>query len=570
MRLINVNTFKLEEFLDYRAPPYAILSHTWGNDSEELNFRDVEDGNIDKPGIGSVKFRGTCRQAARDNLGYAWIDTCCIDKTNLVELSEAINSMFRWYHRSTICYAFLSDVPTTEDPRKAESKFQRSRWFQRGWTLQELLAPKTMRFYCTILITSRRTGAQFGMNQEWHLLGTKGSMSTTIASVTGIPREYLLGIARLHTASIAQRMSWAAHRDTKRKEDLAYCLLGIFDITMPMIYGEGGDQAFFRLQEQIMKVTRDDSILAWGLGSNESSAANTGKAIAGRVMAKSPADFANSGHIICRDQSLNYMSSVDISGGGIRAYLPLLITSTGQTVGLLNCGPEKNAQQVVGIPLIELAVGSSDEYARPRGYNSFLHSMTAPATTPKPIRIKHDSQENVSLDSSGLYFHYEDSDFTDINLKIIDVLPKSCWDEERALITSMPGTKDGTLGQILIRLRQNEAESKDFVMVLEYKEENTDILAECLVLICSRNTVFEELATNLPSMMQKLYGKMQAKNGLLSLRVTLERVARQPIFLIQPESVFDEMFTTFDATLELEGKLLANECLQLLDENEEI
>ncbi|KAL6811167.1 heterokaryon incompatibility domain-containing protein [Trichoderma sp. SZMC 28013] len=260
MRLINVKTFKLEEFLDYRVPPYAILSHTWGDDSEELSFRDVEDGNINKPGIGSVKFRGCCRQAAEDSLGYAWIDTCCIDKTNLVELSEAINSMFRWYQRASICYAFLSDVPGDDNFRQKGSKFQSSRPFK---------------------------------VQEWRLLGNKGNMSTPIASVTGIPRHYLLGIAALHTASVAQRMSWAAHRDTKRKEDLAYCLLGIFNITMPMIYGEGGEQAFFRLQEQIMKVTRDDSILAWGLGTNDSYANNTGHATAGGIVAKSPADFAN-------------------------------------------------------------------------------------------------------------------------------------------------------------------------------------------------------------------------------------------------------------------------------------
>ncbi|KAJ4860600.1 ankyrin repeats (3 copies) domain-containing protein [Trichoderma breve] len=532
MRLINVNTFKLEEFLDYRAPPYAILSHTWGDDYEELSFRDVEDGNINKPGIGSVKFRGCCRQAAEDGLGYAWIDTCCIDKTNLVELSEAINSMFRWYQCASICYAFLSDVPSDDNFRQKGSKFQRSRWFQRGWTLQELLAPKTMRFY------------------EWRLLGNKGSMSTTIASITGIPRHYLLGIAALHTASVAQRMSWAAHRDTKRKEDLAYCLLGIFNITMPMIYGEGGEQAFFRLQEQIMKVTRDDSILAWGLGTNDSSTNNTG-------------------NIIRRDQTLKYTSSVDMSGGSIRAHLPLHTTPMGQIIGLLSCGPENNSQLVVGIPLIELSVGSSDEYARPRGYNSSLYLTTVAATEPKPIRIKHDNQENVPVDLGGLFFHYEDDDFTDINLKIVDVAPRSCWDEERALIMSTPIAHDGVVGQILIRLRHDIQDSKDFVVVLEYKKESSDTRVECLVFICSRNLLFEELVLYLPSMMQKLYGKRRAKNELLSLSIALERVERQPIFVIRPELVLDGVFATIDATVELGAQKLIRESLQLLEENEE-
>ncbi|KAK0632802.1 heterokaryon incompatibility protein-domain-containing protein [Immersiella caudata] len=248
MRLINVQTFQLEEFLDYRAPPYAILSHTWGDDAEELTFDDVKMGSIDKAGVGSIKFHGSCRQAAKDGFGYVWIDTCCIDKTNLVELSEAINSMFRWYRCASVCYAYLSDVPGDDDPRKLASKFSTSRWFGRGWTLQELLAPKRLRFY----------------HAGWGCLGTKGTMRTVVGKITGIPYKILLGITELQSMSVAQRMSWAARRETKRKEDLAYCLLGIFDVTMPMIYGEGADQAFLRLQEQIMRMTRDDSILAWG------------------------------------------------------------------------------------------------------------------------------------------------------------------------------------------------------------------------------------------------------------------------------------------------------------------
>ena len=127
MRLINVKTLKLDKFLDDKVPPYAILSHTWGKDSEELTFRNVEAGNIDKPGVGSIKFWGCCKKAEEDGLGYVWIDTCCIDKTSLVELSEAINSMFRWYEQASICYAYLSDVPSDGSPRKPGSKFQSSR-----------------------------------------------------------------------------------------------------------------------------------------------------------------------------------------------------------------------------------------------------------------------------------------------------------------------------------------------------------------------------------------------------------------------------------------------------------
>lgn len=573
MRLINAITFEIEEFPDFCVPRYAILSHTWGRDFEELSFRDVEEGNIEKPGIGSLKFRGCCQQAIKDGLDYAWIDTCCIDKTNLVELSEAINSMFRWYQQAAICYAFLSDVPSNENPQEKGSKFQKSRWFQRGWTLQELVAPKVLRFYGTIT-SSGTCSAQDTVNgnaiQDWRLLGTKGNMSTTIASITGIPREYLLGIAQLHTASVAQRMSWVAHRETKRKEDLAYCLLGIFDITMPMIYGEGGDQAFFRLQEQIMKVIKDDSILAWGITKTQSVngiqfANSTGKAMAGRVMAKTPLEFANSGHIIRREQSLQCTRAVDISGGSVRAHLPLHITPTGQMFGLLSCGPENNAQQVVAIPLIKISTGLADEYIRPRGCSLSLHSIMLPATVPKQIQIKHEGHESVPMDSNVLYFHYEDKDFSEINLEVIDVVPRSCWDEERSLIISR-SNNNNVPHQILIRLRNYKQNSEDFLLVLNYGEYSSETLAKCLVFMCNRNTPSKDI--NPSSMMRKIDGQRGAKNDLISLSVTLERVKRQPMFVIRPEAALEEMLTATDTTLKLKEKRFICESLQLLDENE--
>lgn len=248
MRLMNVETFKLEEFSHDAVPTYAILSHTWGKDNEEVSFRDVQQGKFEEAETRPIKIGGCCKQAKEDGHRYIWIDTCCIDKANSVELHEAINSMFQWYRSASICYAYLSDVPADDIPRDPGSKFMSSRWFTRGWTLQELLASKNLRFY----------------DSEWHCLGSKGEMCTMVESITGIPRPFLLGIAELHDASVAQRMSWAARRVTKRNEDTAYCLLGIFGVTMPMIYGEG-NKAFRRLQEEIMKDIGDDSILAWGL-----------------------------------------------------------------------------------------------------------------------------------------------------------------------------------------------------------------------------------------------------------------------------------------------------------------
>jgi hypothetical protein len=202
MRLINVETFQLEEFFDSTVPPYAILSHTWGNDNEEVSFRNIEEGEIEKAGIRPIKLEGCCIQAKKDGLRYAWIDTCCIDKANSVELGEAINSMFQWYRNASICYTYLSDVPVEDNPRSPSSKYFTSRWFKRGWTLQELLAPKSLCFY----------------NSEWCYLGNKREMSAMIEMITGIPRPFLLGIAELREASIAQRMSWLRRESQRGKK----------------------------------------------------------------------------------------------------------------------------------------------------------------------------------------------------------------------------------------------------------------------------------------------------------------------------------------------------------------
>ncbi|KAI3323705.1 HET-domain-containing protein [Xylariaceae sp. AK1471] len=218
MRLIHVKTKRLEEFIGDHVPTYAILSHTWGADHEELTFQEVQNGLPEKVSQGSCKLEGCCQEALKDSISYVWIDTCCIDKTNSTELGEAINSMFRWYQGAKVCYAYLSDVKRSKVASVPIKSLQKSRWFTRGWTLQELIAPMDLRFY----------------DLEWGFLGTKRKLASAVSGITGIPRSLLLGITTLAEASVAQRI----------KEDIAYCLLGIFDISMPMIYGEG-HKAFF-------------------------------------------------------------------------------------------------------------------------------------------------------------------------------------------------------------------------------------------------------------------------------------------------------------------------------------
>jgi hypothetical protein len=173
---------------------------------------------------------------------YKWIDSCCIDKSSSAELSEAINSMYKWYTNAQVCYVYLCDVDAHEDVKSA---LRLSQWFTRGWTLQEILAPRIVEFY----------------DRNWIEIGTKQSMSGSIAKITGIDSDHLFrGIRKI---CIAQKMSWVARRKTTRAEDLAYCLMGLFNVNMPLLYGEGAQKAFIRLQTEIMATTIDESIFAW-------------------------------------------------------------------------------------------------------------------------------------------------------------------------------------------------------------------------------------------------------------------------------------------------------------------
>jgi hypothetical protein len=242
MRLLQSDddgNFSLTEFFD-DIPEYAILSHRW--EAGEVTFADLMNGTgKDKTGYGKIEFCG--KQARSDGLKYFWVDTCCIDKSSSNELSEAINSMFCWYQKSARCYVYLSDVSIRE--RKAsdtsaectwESAFRASKWFTRGWTLQELLAPRSVEFF----------------SWERNRLGNKGTLEQQIYEITGIPATAL----RQHSLSqfeVDERFSWAKSRQTTRREDKAYSLFGIFNVQMPLLYGEGEVKAFQRLREAIDK-----------------------------------------------------------------------------------------------------------------------------------------------------------------------------------------------------------------------------------------------------------------------------------------------------------------------------
>lgn len=273
MRLLNTRTLELESFIGDR-PPYAILSHCW--DAEEVLFSDLFDLTEAKKKKGFDKVEKACEHAARDGFDYCWVDTLCIDKSSSAELSEAINSMFAWYRNANKCYAYLADVEGLED-------LARSKWFTRAWTLQELLAPSHL-----------QKGGASGMDffsSQWVNLGSKSDLSSKITDICGIDKEYLEGQS-IYTASISMRMSWAAERQATRSEDIAYSLLGIFDVNMPLLYGEGRIKAFRRLQEEIMKISEDETLFAWESGDFQigSTAAD--------VLASDPTDFSEARKLV--------------------------------------------------------------------------------------------------------------------------------------------------------------------------------------------------------------------------------------------------------------------------------
>jgi len=241
MRLVNARTLELKEFRGCRPPRYAIVSHRW--ESDEVTFDDIESGNIEKR-KGYQKLQGSCWQALQDGCEWVWLDTCCINKSNAVELAEAINSMYNWYKEADICLVYLYDL----GGRTGNKYFEDCEWWTRGWTLQELIAPANVVFF----------------DCEWRQIGKKIVLCESIAEITGIDVDVLRG-ADPWTCSVAQRMSWAAQRKTTEIEDQAYCLLGLFNVSIPMQYGDR-DRAFLKLQEEIIRHSYDHTIFAWDRG----------------------------------------------------------------------------------------------------------------------------------------------------------------------------------------------------------------------------------------------------------------------------------------------------------------
>ncbi|CCF46739.1 HET domain-containing protein [Colletotrichum higginsianum] len=318
MWLINTETLVLEEFTDPSIVSYAILSHTWQK-NEEISFQDMNNLEKFRHKAGHAKIEKLCDIALRRyGCKYAWLDTCCIDKTSSAELSEAINSMFRWYKEAYVCFVFLSDLapeatrghpPSDQGPAHHNiSDLGRCKWFTRGWTLQELIAPTYVEFY----------------DAGWNFRFTKDGWAARLSAITNIDVDILMLKKELSTVPVAVKMSWAADRETTRVEDRAYSLLGLFDINVSMLYGEG-HRAFQRLQEEIARETDDMSLFAWDVDVPPD-AAGQQRTAAQRyrgIFAKSPAEF-RSCQGLRRVGKLSYNPpELSITNKGVRAAMHL-------------------------------------------------------------------------------------------------------------------------------------------------------------------------------------------------------------------------------------------------------
>ncbi|KAI0530358.1 heterokaryon incompatibility protein-domain-containing protein [Xylaria digitata] len=336
MRLIHCRTLQLQEFLGTQTPSYAILSHTWQDD--EITFADFSRGaptGTEAVTSRWVKITQTCKLAIAQGYEYVWIDTCCIDKSSSSELTEAINSMYSWYADSGKCFAYLSDFnPWTPEYPGSKGQFFASRWFSRGWTLQELIAPKDLEFY----------------DFSWTLYGSKASLYADIAHATGIDENVLRTGSRdlLAEIPVCQKMSWAASRETRRPEDIAYSLLGIFGVHMPLIYGEGAN-AFLRLQKKIIKSTNDLTILAWKTPPKPISDVWKYSDYYS-VLAPSPEYFAESGDIVS-NEDLIYNPDFSITNKGIRITVALPAIYIPRAFLSLHCHHRSRPQEPLGIYL---------------------------------------------------------------------------------------------------------------------------------------------------------------------------------------------------------------------------
>ena len=431
MRLLHTTELTLSSFYDECIPPYAILSHTWGDD--EVSFEDLlqkASSELEK-WEGYSKIRSCCTLAASAGYDFVWIDTCCIDKTSSAELSEAINSMYRWYQDAGVCYAYLDDVLTfNKDSLTSDGgrDFRESRWFTRGWTLQELLAPKFVEFY----------------RSDWQYCGSKSALGAQISLITGIQEDHIFDI---NEASAAQKMSWASGRMTTRVEDIAYSLMGIFDVNMPLLYGEG-KKAFIRLQHEIVKVSDDESLFAW----TDDSLVESG------IFAQSPKVFAGSGNVVRNTEGhrlyvrrapyavTNWGFAIEVFAHS--KYSATIMTDWGTSFVPLNCGRESKpgfaSDQQLAVELENISpdifVRSSPGLLCPPMWS--VNALSPKLVYVRPIYLSYDAHDELNS------FFISASSLWSCKLWIADHYnchPEIVWEEDQRYYKVTPGGRCAAL-----------------------------------------------------------------------------------------------------------------------------
>ncbi|KAI3316594.1 hypothetical protein HD806DRAFT_517226 [Xylariaceae sp. AK1471] len=351
MRLLNISSVQLEKVpdseLDTEKYQYAILSHGSGFEEVEASYKDMVSVNPDF-NDGFNKLRKFCEVALKAGFQYAWIEPCCVNKESSVEQNETFNSMYLWYSRSKICIAYLDDVDGSQNT------WEDSEWFNSAWTLQALIASKDVAFF----------------DRNWIAVGTKRDLLATLSTKTGIPEEVLGDPSKVSTCSVAQRMSWMSRRTTERVEDRAYSLLGLFDVHMPILYGER-EKAFLRLQQHIAQKTADESLFAWSMGQFE----DTSMTYSG-LYAPSPSNFRDCSNIVSIIGSKGFSER----NGYLSLKLPQFSHSPGLYQALLHCAPKSSLHKRVYIVLAK--TGTPGEYVRVRDCKG--KSMGFSSLSPRP------------------------------------------------------------------------------------------------------------------------------------------------------------------------------------------
>lgn len=439
MWLLNTKSLELEEFVseEEKYGRYAILSHVW--EDEEVTFQDVRDG-VGKDKAGYKKIEYSCQRAIQDKLDFVWIDTCCIDKSSSAELSQAINSMYRWYYQAKVCYAYLFDVPRVE--------FKDTKWFTRGWTLQELIAPGFLEFY----------------DAEWNPIGSKISRVKEISEITMVASKVLRDRDAITSISVASRMAWAAERKTSRQEDWAYSLMGIFDVNMPMLYGEG-PKAFARLQEEIIKNSTDHSILVW-------QAWKPGHDTL--LLAPSPYGFRRAHDIMSWTQP-GIDESFILSNKGLRISLPILTSTKDPTLlnAVLNCRYSDNTTSQIGLFLHKQPRGmvvptrnftslvcAMWSYPKPDGTLTSIHNLERtqlPLAKWQDLLILREPPKDQFEAPAAIWNQKISFRNTVSQLSFLKVHPDEAWDHtEKTMTFVMIGSPEHDHGYIVLSERDGK------------------------------------------------------------------------------------------------------------------